>query len=78
MITKQITQWLLDALDKEQQMAQYKPGDQVVIDDDSWDNLNKVGRIVEVQGFHAVVLAESGETLTLALNQIKPQSFLSE
>lgn len=59
-------------------MTQLKAGDQVVINDDNFDNINKVGRIVDVQGFHCTVLTESGDTMTLALNQVRPQSFLSE
>lgn len=55
-----------------------KAGDKVVINDDQFDNINKVGQVVSIEGFHATILAESGETLTVALNQLKPQTFLSE
>ena len=54
------------------------PGTNVAIDSDDWDKIGLVGKVVEVNGFKATVLTEGGVTMTVSLNQLTPQTFLSE
>lgn len=54
------------------------PGTNVAIDTDNWDQVGLVGKVVEVQGHKAIVLTEAGVHMTVSLNQLTAQTFLSE